>query len=69
MQAVPIQDFRAPRPVAPEHRERHESNKLAKRQRREAGRAIQDYRMIEDDDRVRVCLSGGKLYGIKGVQS
>jgi tRNA 2-thiocytidine biosynthesis protein TtcA len=37
----------------------YELNKLTKRLRREAGRAIGDYRMIEDGDRVMVCLSGG----------
>lgn len=35
-------------------------NKLQKRLRRNAGNAIADYAMIEQGDRVMVCLSGGK---------
>jgi len=37
-----------------------DTNKLAKRLRRQTGQAIADYNMIEDGDRVMVCLSGGK---------
>ena len=37
-----------------------EEAKLAKRIRRQAGEAIADFRMIDEGDRVMVCLSGGK---------
>lgn len=43
-----------------DRKSRLEFNKLQKRLRRLVGQAIVDYNMIEQGDRVMVCLSGGK---------
>jgi tRNA 2-thiocytidine biosynthesis protein TtcA len=46
----------------------YEFNKLAKRIRRQVGEAIVEFGMIEEGDRVMVCLSGGKdSYGMLDV--
>jgi tRNA 2-thiocytidine biosynthesis protein TtcA len=47
-------------PESLDKKSRTEFNKLQKRLRRLVGTAITDYNMIEESDKVMVCLSGGK---------
>ncbi|MBL8522597.1 MAG: tRNA 2-thiocytidine(32) synthetase TtcA [Betaproteobacteria bacterium] len=55
-------------PAALTQKQQFEANKLTKRLRRLAGQAIADYSMIEANDKVMVCLSGGKdSYGLLDV--
>ena len=59
MSAVWVDEVAGVAPAANLKIER-ETHKLEKRLCREVGRAIVDYNMIEEGDKVMVCVSGGR---------